>query len=411
MHTRGADRDVAAEVVEAVRSGPATWPGIHVTTGKEVIELSVVATHKGTAIDALRTQLSASAVIFLGDDVTDENAFGNLHGPDVGIKIGPGETKAAYCVDSPEMAVRVLGLLTECRRRWLFGENAVPIERHTMLANGRTLALLTPAANVTWLCHPKSDSPAVFAAMLGDASAGYFSVAPDRAGRSGEVLPLGQRYRAGSMTVETRWSGLTVTDWLDGFEPDNALVRVLSGSVPVRVNFAPRPEFGQVPIQLQPVGDELHVYGSNEPLILVAPGVEWEIVDDGGHHTAHAVIDLRAAGGTVTLELRLGGNAVRDPVPRRRGRGPRPPGTGGETVAGMGGGSETPDPRAGSGAAQRAHPAGPVLRADRRDPRRRHVVAARGDGRATQLGLPVLLAARRRDERPVAGGSRLRWRG
>jgi trehalose-phosphatase len=307
VHTRLADQDVAHQVTELVRSGPATWPGVHVTAGKDVIELSVVATHKGTAVDELRTQLSASAVIFLGDDVTDENVFGNLHGPDVGIKIGPGETQAAYRVEDPETAVRVLARLAESRRRWLFGEQAVPIERHTMLANGRTLALLTPDASVTWLCHPRSDSPAIFAALLGDGSAGYFSVVPHREGRT-PLMPLGQRYRYGTMTVETRWSGLTVCDWLDGDAPNNTLVRLLTGSIPVRIDFAPRPEFGQVPIQLQPVGDELRVFGSNEPISLVSPGVEWHVNDEGFHHSAHAVLDLAKAGGSVTLELRLGGN-------------------------------------------------------------------------------------------------------
>ncbi|HET6211923.1 MAG TPA: trehalase-like domain-containing protein, partial [Micromonosporaceae bacterium] len=192
------------------------------------------------------------------------------------------------------------------RRRWLYGEHAVPIERHTMLGNGRSIALLTPSAKVTWLCHPRPDSPPVFAALLGDDSAGYFSVAPER---RGDQMPLGQRYRQGTMTVETRWSGLTVTDTLQGEEPDTVLLRVLSGSVPVKLSFAPRPEFGQVPAQLEPVGDELRVFGSNVPITLVAPGVTWKIVDDSGHHTAHASVDLAAAGGTVTLEVRMGGTA------------------------------------------------------------------------------------------------------
>src|SRR6185369_10369045 len=122
-----------------------------------------------------------------------------------------------------------------------------------------------------------------------------------------EPMPLGQRYRHGTMTVETRWSGLTVTDTLQGDEPDTVLLRVLSGSVPVRLSFAPRPEFGRVPTQLEPVGDELRVIGSNDPMTLVAPGVTWSVVSDGGHHTAHAVVDLAEAGGTVTIELRLGG--------------------------------------------------------------------------------------------------------
>jgi len=262
VHTRLVSRDGAAELVEAIRSGPSTWPGVHVTQGIDVIELSVVATDKGNAIDTLRTQLSASAVVFFGDD-TDEVVFDNLSGPDLGVQVGPGATRASHQVGDPDTAVRVLRFLTECRRRWLFGERAVPIERHTMLGNGRTLALLTPAAKVAWLCHPRPDSSAVFAALLGDDSAGYFSVGPYRPGQD-DPLPLGQRYRHGTMTVETRWSGLTVTDFLGGHEPESTLVRVLSGTVPVRLAFAPRPEFGQVPTQLQAIGDELRVYGSNE---------------------------------------------------------------------------------------------------------------------------------------------------
>jgi trehalose-phosphatase len=312
VHTRGVDHAIAADLIEAIRGGPATWPDVYVTTGKEVIELSVVATNKGTAVDALRTQLSASAVLYIGDDLTDEDAFANLHGPDVSIKIGPGDTHATYQVPDPETGVRALALLAEARRRWLFGEHAVPIERHTMLSNGRTLALLTPAANVTWLCHPRADSSAVFAALLGDDSAGYFAIMPHRPERTGEVMPLGQRYRPGSMTVETRWSGLTVTDWLDGEEPITSLVRVLTGSVRVRLAFAPRPEFGQVPTRLRLVGDELRVVGSNQPMTLLAPGVSWDIADDGGHHTAYAVVDLAQAGGTLVLELRLGNGAPED---------------------------------------------------------------------------------------------------
>lgn len=313
VHTRAADSQVAAEVVDAVRAGPATWPDVTVTQGKEVIELSVIATDKGIAVDQLRTQMSASAVLFIGDDVTDENAFAKLHGPDVGIKIGSGESLAPFRVDEPIDAARVLGMLLHTRRNWLFGERAVPIERHSMLANGRTVALLTPEAKVSWLCHPKPDSPAIFADLLGGTPAGHFTVAPDRGG-----LPLGQRYRSRTMTVETRWSGLTVTDWLDcpradsesgetvAAPGDSMLVRLLTGHGRARLEFAPRPEFGQVAVRLQPLGDGLLVLGSNEPVALYSPGVEWEVTEDGSYDTARAVVDLSAAGGSVSLELRFG---------------------------------------------------------------------------------------------------------
>jgi trehalose-phosphatase len=315
VHTRGARPDDIAGMLDRVRSGPAAWPGVHVTTGKDVVELSVFAADKGSAMDELRTQHSASAVIFLGDDATDETAFRRLQGPDLGIKIGQGdETAANFSVPDAEAGVRVLAWLVECRRRWLYGEQAVPIERHTMLANGRTLALLTPDGTVAWLCHPRPDSPAVFAAMLGDGSAGYMSVAPDVGGR-GESMPLGQRYRRGSMSVETRWSGLTVTDTLLHEEPETVLARVLTGSARVRLTFAPRPEFGQVHSQLELLGEKLRVVGSNDPMTLMSPSVAWEIIEDGGHHTAQAVVDLAQVGGSVALELRLGGDGTREEAP------------------------------------------------------------------------------------------------
>jgi trehalose-phosphatase len=311
LHTRrAASPEVGREAVAAVRSGPATWPGITATAGKEVIELSVISTHKGTAVDILRTQFGASAVLFVGDDVTDENAFAHLRGPDVGVKIGPGETRARYRVTDPVQGVRALALLLETRRRWLFGDRAVPIENHSMLANGRTVALVTPAARVTWLCHPYPESAAIFADLLGGAPAGHFSVSPARDGQ----LPLSQRYRPGTMTLETRWSGLTVTDVLTSVSGHDTLVRVLTGTTKVAVEFAPRPEFGQVPIALQPLGDGLLVLGTNEPAALCAPGVEWEVVADGHQPVARAELDLSAVGGRVVLELRMGTDDLGPPA-------------------------------------------------------------------------------------------------
>jgi trehalose-phosphatase len=315
VHTRTAAKDVAEAVRAALDDGPASWAGVHVTQGKEVVELLVLPTHKGTAIDSLRMQLSVSAVLFVGDDVTDENAFAHLKGPDLGIKIGPGETRAHFRVGEPIEAVRVLASLLDTRRNWLYGERAVPIERHSMLSNGRTVALVAPDAKVTWLCAPGPDSAAIFADLVGGSPAGHFSVRP--AERGG--LPLGQRYRPGTMTVETRWSGLTITDWLDSAvavgdaltSPEAiTLVRVLTGSVKAKVEFAPRPEYGQVAVRLQPLGDGVLVLGSNEPMALYSPGVEWEVFNEGGHQSARAEIDLNRLDGRALLELRCGTHSL-----------------------------------------------------------------------------------------------------
>jgi trehalose 6-phosphate phosphatase len=108
VHTRNASRPVAAEVAAAVRADPATWPGVHVTDGKEVIELAVLGADKGTAVEALRERGGAEAVLFLGDDVTDESVFAVLRDSDVGVKVGPGLTRSRFRVASPPEAVRVL---------------------------------------------------------------------------------------------------------------------------------------------------------------------------------------------------------------------------------------------------------------------------------------------------------------
>ena len=54
--------------------------------------------------------------------------------------------------------------------------------------------------------------------------------------------------------------------------------------------------------------------GSSEPIALYAPGVEWDVFDDGGHDSARAVVDLAAAGGRVAIELRFDSQSL-DPHP------------------------------------------------------------------------------------------------
>lgn len=305
VHVRRAEPDAAETTLRAVREGPATWDGVQVTEGKAVIELAVIQTDKGHALDVLRHQVGATAAMFIGDDVTDEKAFARLAGPDLGIKVGEGRTLAEFAVDDTTSVATVLAFLVEERRTWLYGESAPPIERLSMLANETSLALVTPDARLTWMCHPGPDSAAVFADLLGGVGAGHFTVKPERNG-----LPLGQRYLPGTMTVETRWSRLVVTDYLEHGTASHRtdVTRVVSGSTRAVVTFAPRPEFGQVGVRLLAEEDGgLRVAGTGDPIVLRAPGVVWEITSDGMHDTASAVLDL-VEGEPVVLELRCGTN-------------------------------------------------------------------------------------------------------
>lgn len=114
-HTRGADPSSAARAVAAVLAGPATRPGVSVRHGKDVVELTVVSTDKGAALHRLRRSLSADAVVFLGDDLTDEDAFAVLGDGDVGVKVGDGPTTARHRIGDVPAVAQVLSRLHDVR--------------------------------------------------------------------------------------------------------------------------------------------------------------------------------------------------------------------------------------------------------------------------------------------------------
>lgn len=110
LHVRRvADQDVAETALRRAAAEPGGLPGAIVTAGKAVVEVAVRKASKGAAIEQLRLREAADAVVFFGDDVTDETGFAVLGigpdcGNDVGVKIGPGETDAGYRIaDIPAM--------------------------------------------------------------------------------------------------------------------------------------------------------------------------------------------------------------------------------------------------------------------------------------------------------------------
>jgi trehalose 6-phosphate phosphatase len=128
FHVRNADPADAAAALEKATTASRAWDA-EVNEGKAVLEFAVIPTDKGQALDILRDQEGASAAVFFGDDVTDEKAFRRLHGPDLSIKVGPGETLADYRVDSPEAVASALSFLLDERRGWLLGGHPTPIEQ------------------------------------------------------------------------------------------------------------------------------------------------------------------------------------------------------------------------------------------------------------------------------------------
>jgi trehalose 6-phosphate phosphatase len=84
-------------------------------TGHNIVEYSFRHEGKDAAIAALRTRFAATAVLFAGDDVTDEDALASLGADDLGIRVGAGETAASVRVGSIQELAAALSALARMR--------------------------------------------------------------------------------------------------------------------------------------------------------------------------------------------------------------------------------------------------------------------------------------------------------
>lgn len=114
LHTRGLPED-AVDVAEDIAAEAARISGVTLLTGKGVHELSVVRADKGTALMSLAGDLDVDAIVYLGDDVTDEHVFTVLGRHDLSIKVGPGETAARARLDDCTEVPAVLAALAAAR--------------------------------------------------------------------------------------------------------------------------------------------------------------------------------------------------------------------------------------------------------------------------------------------------------
>jgi trehalose 6-phosphate phosphatase len=313
FHYRSVGGAAAERALAELVAGAASWDGVRVKRGKKVLELAVVHTSKGDAIDTIRHRVGAGAVVYLGDDATDEDAFVRLTGPDLALKVGEGETSAAFRLDDPTEVARFLARLAEERQAWLAGAGAVAIHRHAFLSDGRVMALVAPGARLVWMCVPRLDGPALFAELLGGPAAGHFTVEP-----VAEAGPPTASYEGHSLVLRSEWPRLTVTDFLDcsaGRPTQRAgrteFVRIVEGRGEVRITFAPRLDFGRTATRLVERDGGLEIDDTIDPIVLRSPGVRWEIRDDGPHHTAVGSALLK--GEPLRLELRYGSGSLRGP--------------------------------------------------------------------------------------------------
>ncbi|MFE6971206.1 trehalose-phosphatase [Isoptericola sp. NPDC057653] len=117
LHTRLSDpEDARAAVADA--DAVARRLGLHAMHGKDVVEIAVVHTSKGIAVDRLREQLEEAddvraLVLYAGDDTTDEAAFAVLGPDDLGVKVGPGPTVAGHRVADADALAALLERLAD----------------------------------------------------------------------------------------------------------------------------------------------------------------------------------------------------------------------------------------------------------------------------------------------------------
>jgi GH15 family glucan-1,4-alpha-glucosidase len=104
---------------------------------------------------------------------------------------------------------------------------ALRIEDYALIGNCQTAGLVGRDGAIDWLCWPRFDSPACFAALLGDADNGRWLIAPKDSPRGTR-----RRYRPGTLVLETEFETETGRAAVVDFMPpaDGAdLVRIVQG--------------------------------------------------------------------------------------------------------------------------------------------------------------------------------------
>jgi len=112
------------------------------------------------------------------------------------------------------------------------------IEDYALVGDGHTAALISRDGSVDWLCWPRFDSGACFAALLGTEQNGRWLIAPaagDSADSTGAAAPakITRRYRGETLIletdIETAEGAVTVIDFMPPGNGWSELVRIVVG--------------------------------------------------------------------------------------------------------------------------------------------------------------------------------------
>ena len=278
------------------------------------------------------------------------------------------------------------------------------IEDYGLIGDLETAALVSRDGAVDWLCVPRFDSGAIFAALLGDSENGHWTIQP-----AGEFRSVGRQYRGDTLVLETELETddgvVRLIDFMPPRETNPDLVRIVegvSGRVEMRMELALRFDYGSIVPWVRTIEGTLVAIAGPDAVLLRTP-----IEHEGRNLRTHGSFSV-AAGERVPFVLRWFPSNQPTPEPID------PEDALTKTLAFW----EEWAARCtyeGTLARRRppvaAHAEGAHVRADRRHRRCSDDVAARVDRRSSELGLPLLLAARRDSDAARAHPRGLRRRG
>jgi GH15 family glucan-1,4-alpha-glucosidase len=122
------------------------------------------------------------------------------------------------------------------------------IEDHGLIGDLPAVALVTRHGCIDWLCLPRFDSGACFAALLGADENGHWTIKPD-----GDFRFAGRRYRDDTLVLETEFTtpdgAVRLIDFMPARETMPEVVRIVEGvwgRVQMGMELVLRFEYGSV---------------------------------------------------------------------------------------------------------------------------------------------------------------------
>jgi GH15 family glucan-1,4-alpha-glucosidase len=147
------------------------------------------------------------------------------------------------------------------------------IEDYALIGDTETVALVGRDGSIDWFCTPRFDSPACFAALLGDRQHGRWLLAP-----ADRLLRIERRYRGDTLVLETLFttaSGeLAVIDFMPVRQGEVELMRIVecrSGTVAVDLELIVRFDYGAIVPWVRSIDGGQVAIGGADGLVLRTP--------------------------------------------------------------------------------------------------------------------------------------------